>query len=132
MKLLLATAVVITSMATAFTSGAEADPGNAAGSSSIIVVCGSEATSIVMNGNGIFSPAHDAATTAVLVPLALDVTLTFTFTDGEPPAIDHAIVDKDAPIQDPVSCEIPKQTLLTSPDVSATIQGTITGFWTPR
>ena len=38
---------------------------------------------------------------------------------------DHAIVGKNAPIQDPVSCEIPMQTLLTSPDVSATIQGAV-------
>lgn len=132
MKLLLATALVIASIAATSTPRADADPGNAAGSSSISVVCGSETTLIVMNGNGIFSPAHDAATTAVLIPVSLDVTLTFTSVAGGPPSIDHAVVGKNAPIQDPVSCEIPLQTLLAPPGFSATIQGTITGFWTPR
>ena len=124
-------AVVVT-IAGAFASVAGADPSNAPTSSILSVVCGAEATSIVMNGNGIFAPAEDARSTAVLIPTALNVTLTFTFAAGGPPAVDHAIVSKQAPIQDTVSCTIPLQPLFTSPDVSATIEGTIVGFWTPR
>jgi hypothetical protein len=132
MRLLLTTAVAVAAIAGVLIPSAGADPSNAGGSSSINVVCGSGRTSIVMNGNGIFTPAHDAATTSMLIPVALDVTLTFSFTAGGPPSIDHAIVGKNAPTQDPVSCEIPPQTLFTTPYVSATIQGMITGFWTPR
>ena len=132
MKLLAITSVAVVAMAGLFASSAGADPSNAAKSTSIIVVCGSVTTSIVANGNGIFAPAHDVANTSTLVPVALDTTITFTFTAGGPPSVDHAIVGKDKPLQDPVSCQIPLQTLFTTPDVSATIQGTITGFWTPR
>jgi len=131
-RLLLAAALAIASIAAVCAPRADADPTNAAGTSSIIVVCGSETTSIVMNGNGIFAPAHDAATTAMLVPVSLDVTLTFTLTAGAPPLIDHAIVGKNGPIQELVSCEVPLQTLGTAPKISTTIQGTITGFWPPR
>ena len=131
MRLLLAAALAIASIAAVCAPRAGADPTDAAGSSSIIVVCGSETTSIVMNGNGIFAPAHDAATTAMLVPVSLDVTLTFTLTAGGPPLIDHAVVGKNAPIQDLVSCDVPLQTLVTAPNISTTIQGT-RGFWTPR
>ncbi len=132
MRLLLATTLALAAVAAFSAPRAGADPTNAGGSSAILVVCGAETTWIVMNGNGIFSPAHDEATPAVLVPVALDVTLTFTFTDGGPPSVDHAIVGKNAPIQGLVSCRIPLQTLFPAPGVSVTIQGTITGFWTPR
>jgi hypothetical protein len=128
----MATALAVASITAVCASRAAADPTKAAGSSSLIVVCGSETTSIVTNGNGIFAPGFEGATTAVLVPVALDVTLTFTLATGGPPLIDHAIVGKNAPLQEPVSCEIPLQTLPTAPDISATIEGTITGFWTPR
>ena len=125
-------AVCVVALAGACAPAAGADPTNASGSAVITVVCGTQPVTIVMNGNGIFAPGHDLASTSVLIPTALDVTLTFTFAAGGPPAVDHAIVSKAAPIGDTVNCAIPLQTLFSTPDVSATIAGTVTGFWTPR
>ena len=132
MRLRLSVVVCVVAIAGACVPVAGADPSNAGGSTTISVVCGSGPTSIVMNGNGIFSPAHDTGSTSVLIPTALNVTLTFTFATGGPPVVDHAIVGKEAPIENTVTCTIPLQKLSTSADVSATIEGTLTGFWTPR
>jgi hypothetical protein len=118
-------------LAAAFAPTAGADPasGNA---TAITVVCATQPIIVVMNGNGIFSPLHDVDSTSVFVPIALDVTLTFTFATGGPPAVDHAIVAKNASVQNTVICAIPQQTFLTTPEVSGTITGTIVGFWTPQ
>ena len=132
MKFLTSASVVVAALAGVFVPGAAADPIRAPSSSTIVIICGSESTTLVMNGNGIFSPIHDVAGTSVLVPTSLNVTLTFTFSSGGPPAVDHAIISKAAPIQNTVSCDIPLQSLFTTVDTSATIEGTVTGFWTPQ
>jgi hypothetical protein len=103
-------------LAAAFASPAGADPSNAANSTSLEVVCGAETITTVSNGNAIFARLHDLNSSSVFTPLALDVTLTFTPTDGGQPSVDHAIVGKNAPI----------------PDGSTTIAGALSGFWTPR
>jgi hypothetical protein len=111
---------------------AGADPSNAKNSAQLIAVCGSKTVTVVVNGNGEFSPAHDIASTSVFIPTLLDLTITFTPTGGGPPSVDHSIVGKAAPIQNTVSCTLPLQPLFSEPEGSATIQGTVTGFWTPR
>jgi hypothetical protein len=68
----------------------------------------------------------------VFIPTLLDLILTFTPANGDPPSIDHSIVGKNAPIQDTVNCTIPLQPLFSGPQGTQTIQGTLTGFWTPR
>jgi hypothetical protein len=107
-----------------------ADPTNAG--SSLDLVCGGEPITVVFNGNGIFSAEHDVASTATFVPTGLDTTITFTPADGDPPSVDHAIVDKNASNEDTIACTIPLQPLFTNADGSATIVGSVTGFWTPR
>jgi hypothetical protein len=112
--------------------GAGADLSSAPTSGSIELLCGSDTVTIITNGNGIWSPGHDADTTAIFIPTALNVVLTFTPADGGPPLIDHAIVSKDAPIEETVMCSIPLQTLFTTDAGTMTITGTFTGIWTPR
>jgi hypothetical protein len=111
---------------------AEADPSNAASSRVMQLVCSGQSITVVGNGNGIFSPVHDVANTSTFTPKALNVVLTFTPADGGSPSSDHAIVGKAAPIQDAVECTIPLQTLDSGPAGVQTIEGSITGFWTPR
>ncbi len=65
------------------------------------------------------------------MPTAFVLTFTFTPTGGAPePKTDTS--SKAAPITDTVTCDIPLQTLFAGPEGVATIEGTVTGFWTPR
>ena len=110
---------------------AAADPSNAKNSTVIHAVCGAQPVTVVINGNGIFSPAHVVDSTSVFIPTALDLTITFTPTGGSPMP-DHSEVSKAAPIQNTTKCSIPLQTLFSGPDGTATIEGNVTGFFTPR
>jgi hypothetical protein len=123
--LVLAFAVVVAPVAAA-------DPVNAKNSTAITFVCDSETIDLVFNGNGQWAPAHVIDSTSVLVPTALDVVLTFTPPGGGPPSVDHAIVAKNANVQDTIECTIPLQTLFSGPEGTQTIVGSVTGFWTPR
>jgi hypothetical protein len=110
---------------------AGADPGNAKNSSFITAVCAGHTVMVVVNGNGEFTPAHDVNSTAVFVPTAFNTTFTFTPTGGVPmPETDTSA--KNAPIKNTVTCAIPLQTLFSGPEGTVTIQGTVTGFFTPR
>src|SRR5262245_60217408 len=99
MKRRLLVGISLMALAAAFASPVGADPSNAANSTSIEVVCGAETITAVSNGNGIFAPLHDLSSSSVFIPVALDVTLTFTPTGGGQPSVDHAIVGKNAPIE---------------------------------
>jgi hypothetical protein len=127
-RVLLTACVVV--LAAAFAGASSADPTNTG--SSLNLVCGGEPFTVVFNGNGIFSAGHDVASTATFNPTGLDTTITFTPANGNPPSVDHAIVDKNASNEDTIVCTIPLQPLFTNADGSATIAGSVTGFWTPR
>jgi len=131
MKRRLLVGVSFVAFAAAFASPVQADPSSAGNSTSIQVLCGTETITTVYNGNGIFAPLHDLSSSSVFTPTALDVTVTFTPTEG-PPSVDHAIVGKNGPAEDAVTCAIPLQTLYYGPDGSRTIEGTLSGFWTPH
>ena len=119
-------------LSTALASPANADPTNARTSALIDTLCDSQPLTMVVNGNGVWSPAHVIDSTSVFIPTALDLTLTFTPAGGGQPLLDHAILGKAAPIQNTLSCTIPPQTLSTGPEGTRTITGTLTGFLTPR
>jgi len=110
---------------------ATADPSNAKNSAVIHAVCGAQPVTVVINGNGTFSPAHVVDGTSVFIPTAFDITVTFTPTGGSPMP-DHNTAAKAGPIQNTTKCSIPLQTLFSGPDGTATIQGNVTGFFTPR
>ena len=132
MKRLLSVAVCLAALAATLPLVAGADPSNATSSGVLNTLCSGETVTVVTNGNGIFSPAHDVASTSNFVPTAFNVTLTFAPAGGGSPSVDHAIVGKTAPIQNTVECTIPLQTLDAGPAGVQTIQGFMTGFWTPR
>jgi hypothetical protein len=110
---------------------AEADPGNAKNASHINAICGGQTIAVVVNGSGEFTPAHVVGSTSVFIPTAFNITFTFTPTGGSPmPETDTS--SKAAPIASTTTCTIPLQTLFSGPEGALTIQGTVTGFFTPR
>jgi len=93
--------------------------------------CPGQDVTVAVSGNGTFTPAHNVANTSVFVPTAFDLTFTFTPTGGSPqPETDTSA--KAAPIRNTVTCTIPLQTQFSGPQGTQTIQGSVTGFWTPR
>jgi hypothetical protein len=110
---------------------AAADPTNAKSSTEIHAVCGGTPVTVVVNGNGEFTPAHVVGSRSVFIPTAFNITFTFTPTGGAPMSeLDTSA--KAAPIRDTITCTIPLQTLFSGPEGTGTIQGTVTGFFTPR
>ena len=110
---------------------ATADPANAKNATQIQAVCGGQTVNVVVNGNGEFTPAHVVGSTAVFVPTAFDLTFTFTPTSGSPMS-DVDTSSKQGPAKNTTTCTIPMQTLFSGPEGTGTIQGTVTGFFTPR
>lgn len=119
-------------LSTALAPQADADPTNAATSALINALCDSQPVTVVINGNGVWSPAHVTDTTSVFIATALDLTLTFTPAAGGPPLVDHAILGKRAHIENTLTCTIPLQTVSSGPGGTRTITGMLTGFLTPR
>jgi hypothetical protein len=111
---------------------ATADPINAKGSAQIIATCGGATPiTVVVNGNGTFTPGHVVGSTSVFIPTRLDLTLTFTPAGGSPEPMTQ-MAQKAGPAENTVMCTIPVQTLFSGPEGMATIQGTVWGFFTPR
>jgi hypothetical protein len=61
-----------------FAQAASADPVNAKNAGFFTAVCGSTELQVVVNGNGVFAPAHVIGSTAIFVPTAFDLTFSFT------------------------------------------------------
>jgi hypothetical protein len=110
---------------------ASADPIHAKNASQINATCGGQPLTVVVNGNGEFTAAHVVGNTSVFIPTAFNLTFTFTPTGGTPmPETDTSA--KAGPSKNTVTCTIPLQTLFSGPEGTGTIQGTVTGFFTPR
>jgi hypothetical protein len=110
---------------------ATADPGHAKNASHVQALCGTQTVNVVVNGNGRFTPAHVVGNTKVFIPTALNLTFTFTPTSGSP-IVNTTNVHKASPTKrGAVTCTIPLQTLFSDPQGSTTIQGSVTGFFTP-
>src|SRR5205807_948944 len=110
---------------------ATADPINAKNSSQINAMCNGQPITVVVNGNGKFTPAHVIGSTSVFIPTAFDLTFTFTPMGGSPEPNTN-IAAKAGPFTNTVECTIPPQTLFSGPQGSESIEGTVTGFFTPR
>jgi hypothetical protein len=117
--------------AAAIVPGATADPTHAKNATQIHAVCGGQPVEVVVNGNGEFTPAHVLGSTSMFIPTAFDTTFTFTPTGGTPMSETDTSA-KAGPIKNTITCTIPLQPLFSGPEGSATIQGTVTGFFTPR
>ena len=126
--LVLVASGAIAVMAIAATAGA--DPTNAKNAQQLQAVCGTQTLTVVVNGNGEFTPAHVIGSTSIFIPTAFDVTFTFTPTGGSTETETDTSA-KAAPIKDTITCTIPFQSFQ-SPFGTFTIAGTVTGFFTPR
>jgi hypothetical protein len=113
-------------------SPAGADPIHAKNASHVHALCGTQTVNVVVNGNGTFTPAHVVGSTSMFIPTAVHLTFSFTPSGGGGPIVNTTNASKRAPLKGTVTCTIPLQTLFAGPMGSATIQGTVTGFYTPR
>jgi hypothetical protein len=110
---------------------ATADPGHSKNAAHVHATCGTQTVNVVVNGNGTFTPAHVVGSTKMFIPTALNLTFTFTPTNGTPQT-DTQNVHKASPThRGTVTCTVPVQTLESGPQGTTTIQGSVTGFFTP-
>lgn len=110
---------------------AAADPGHAKNASHVQAICGTQTVNVVVNGNGTFTPAHVVGSTKMFIPTALNLTFTFTPTNGQPQTDTQNATKASPTKRATVTCTIPLQTLFAGPQGSLTIQGSVTGFFTP-
>jgi hypothetical protein len=110
---------------------AGADPTNARNSLQLQAVCGTETFTVVVNGNGEFTPAHLIGSTSVFIPTGFDITSTFTPTGGSTETETDTSAKAAPANADTITCEIPFQSF-TSPFGTFTLEGSVTGFLTPR
>jgi len=114
-----------------FAQASSADPTNAKKSQIVTAVCGGQQVQVSVNGNGAFTPGHVIGGTSVFVPTALDVTFSFTPTGGTTQSETDTSA-KQNQAKATVTCDIPAAlNTFTSPDGTATLSGTVTGFFTP-
>ena len=112
---------------------ASADPVNAKNAGFFTAVCGSTQLQVVVNGNGVFTPAHVIGSTSVFVPTAFDLTFTFTPPGGGAPEVDTETSAKARQPASTVTCQLPGAlNTISSPDGTFTLDGTVTGFFTPN
>jgi hypothetical protein len=107
-----------------------ADPSRAKNATQLELVCGGTAYQVAVNGNGRFTPAHILNGTGVAVPYSVDITTTFT-PPGGPTQTETQTASKGGPHKGAVDCTIPFQSF-SGPQGTFTIEGTATGFITPR
>jgi hypothetical protein len=107
-----------------------ADPSRAKNATQLELVCGGTAYRVAVNGNGRFTPAHILDGTGVAVPYSVDITTTFT-PPGGPTQTETQTASKGGPHKGAVDCTIPFQSF-SGPQGTFTIEGTATGFVTPR
>jgi len=110
---------------------ATADPGHAKNAGHVQAICGTQTVNVVVNGNGKFTPAHVVDSTKMFIPTALNLTFTFTPTNGTPQTNTQNVHKASPTHRGTVTCTIPMQTLESGPQGTATIQGSATGFFTP-
>ena len=128
-RLLVITALAALAAAAAVPAS-NADPIRAKGATQITATCGTQQVTVVVNGNGEFTPAHVIGSTSVFIPTAFDTTFTSTPVGG-PTMTETDTSAKAAPIKNTITCTIPFQSF-PSPFGTFTIEGTVTGFLTPR
>lgn len=117
---------------------AQADPTNAKNSLVLTVVCDNgHSYQAVTNGNGHFTPAHDLASTATLVPLSFGEQ-TFTVTDQNGMVVDQQTLPPSAKGNSADAPNRATQTMCTfsgsqtSPGgFTFSIDGSVLGFVTP-
>ena len=78
-----------------------------------------------------FTPAHVIGSTSIFVPTAFDLTFTFTPSGGGDPEVDTQTSARQP--ANAVTCQLPGAlNTVTSPEAPFTLDGTVTGFFTPN
>jgi hypothetical protein len=131
MKRHLLTLFAVSASATAFALPASADPGNAKNASHVQALCGTQIVNVVVNGNGTFTPAHVVGSTKMFIPTALNLVFVFTPTQGAATSNTEHVTKASPTHRGTTTCTIALQTLSSGPQGTATIQGSVTGFFTP-
>ncbi len=90
-----------------FAQSASADPVNAKNAGFFTAVCGSTQLQVVVNGNGVFTPAHVIGSTSVFVPTAFNLTFSFTPSGGGAPEVDTETSAKARQPDNAVTCQLP-------------------------
>jgi hypothetical protein len=112
---------------------AAADPSNAPGSAPITITCGSTIYHAVVNGNGVWSPAHDLNSNSILIPVAFGAeTHVFTDLNGTVTTTIFPGTAKGSSAPNGgtlLNCSY--HIALSFPIGSLVIDGTVTGFATP-
>ena len=114
-----------------FAQAASADPTNAKNGQLVTAMCGGQQVQVAVNGNGVFTPAHVIGSTSVFVPTAFNLTFSFTPTGGTTDSETNTAA-KNNQSKATITCDIPGAlNTFTSPDGTFTLDGTVTGFFTP-
>ena len=112
-----------------FVPAASADPVRAKNSETIPATCDNgQSVTVVVNGNGEFTPAHVLGSTAVFIPQAFDLTFEFTPTGGTTET-ETDTASKPNVHGDLVTCSF--DVTQSFPFGTLHLFGTATGFFTP-
>ena len=112
-----------------FAPAASADPVGAKNSLTIPATCDNgQSVTVVVNGNGEFTPAHVLGSTAVFIPQAFDLTFEFTPTGGTTET-ETDTASKPNVHGDLVTCSF--DVTQSFPFGTLHLVGTATGFFTP-
>ena len=131
LKRALLVALVMAAIVGASAPIASADPTNAKNPQFITAICGGEEVSVVVNGNGTFTPGHVVGGTGMFIPIAFDLTFAFTPAGGTT-MIDTETASRSVAPRPTVTCDIPEGlNTFTFPEGAFSISGTVTGFFTP-
>jgi hypothetical protein len=111
---------------------AAADPVNAHRGDVFTVNCGGPDFKVAVNGNGEFTPAHVIGSSAVFIPMAFDVTFSFTPAGSNQTFTETDTSAKSNPHGDLVTCHLDKaKNTFTGPDGTSSLSGDVIGFFTP-
>ena len=107
--------------------GAAADPINAKNSFVFTAACDGQEVQFVVNGMGDFTPGHVVGSTAEFIPEAIDVTVQFTPTGGEP--MSETDIRSKGNERGDVTCTF--DVTQEFPEGTLHLFGSATGFFTP-
>jgi hypothetical protein len=130
-------AAAVLGLSTLFTPSAMADPSGAKNSEVVPLTCGGATYTLITNGNGDFTPGHDANSNAIFVPVWFGP-FTGTITDEDGNVIDSftdPAQTKGAGKNADIECTFTITATFDDPDLGTltfTGSGSVTGFSTPR
>jgi len=132
-------AAVVLGLSSLLTPSAAADPSGAKNSQEIPLTCGGTTYTVIVNGNGAFTPAHDADSNTVFIPVSFGP-FTGTITDEDGNVVDSftdPADSKGAGKNADLECTFSFSETFEIPELGPgtftfTGSGSVKGFATPR